>query len=44
MIWSSIAEDVPGLELGKVVVAGVRPPGALADELLVFVLHRGEHG
>jgi acyl-CoA synthetase (AMP-forming)/AMP-acid ligase II len=35
-----IAEDVPGLELGKVVVAGVRPVGAEADELLVFVLHR----
>jgi acyl-CoA synthetase (AMP-forming)/AMP-acid ligase II len=35
-----IAEDVPGLELGKVVVAGVRPIGAQADELVVFVLHR----
>jgi acyl-CoA synthetase (AMP-forming)/AMP-acid ligase II len=34
-------EDIPELELGKVVVAGVRPPGAQADELLVFVLHRG---
>jgi acyl-CoA synthetase (AMP-forming)/AMP-acid ligase II len=39
-----IAEDVPGLELGKVVVAGVRPIGALADELLVFVLHRSDIG
>jgi acyl-CoA synthetase (AMP-forming)/AMP-acid ligase II len=37
-----IAEEVPGLELGKVVVAGVRPVGALADELLVFVLHRAD--
>ena len=37
-----IAEELPGLELGKVVVAGVRPAGALADELLVFVLHRGD--
>jgi acyl-CoA synthetase (AMP-forming)/AMP-acid ligase II/aryl carrier-like protein len=37
-----LAEAVPGLELGKVVVAGVRPPGAVADELVVFVLHRGE--
>jgi Phosphopantetheine attachment site/AMP-binding enzyme len=37
-----IAEDVPGLELGKVVVAGVRPAGAQADELLVFVLHRAD--
>jgi aryl carrier-like protein len=36
-----MVEDVPELELGKVVVAGVRPPGAQADELLVFVLHRG---
>jgi acyl-CoA synthetase (AMP-forming)/AMP-acid ligase II len=36
-----IAEDVPGLELGKVMVAGVRPVGAQADELVVFVLHRG---
>jgi acyl-CoA synthetase (AMP-forming)/AMP-acid ligase II len=31
-----------GLELGKVVVAGVRPPGAETDQLTVFVLHRGE--
>jgi aryl carrier-like protein len=37
-----IAEDVPGLELGKVVVAGLRPLGAQADELLVFVLHRAD--
>ena len=37
-----IAEQVPGLELGKVLVAGVRPPHAQADELLVFVLHRGD--
>ena len=36
-----IAEDVPGLELGKVMVGGVRPAGAQADELVVFVLHRG---
>jgi Phosphopantetheine attachment site len=35
-----IAEQVPGLELGKVMVAGVRPLGAQADELVVFVLHR----
>ena len=34
--------DLPGLELGKVVVAGVRPPGADTDTLVVFVLHRGE--
>ena len=37
-----LLEDLPGLELGKVVVAGIRPPGGEADELLVFVLHRGE--
>ncbi|MGH8232251.1 MAG: AMP-binding protein, partial [Steroidobacteraceae bacterium] len=30
-----IAEDVPGLELGKVVVTGARAPDAEADELLV---------
>ncbi|MGH8229757.1 MAG: non-ribosomal peptide synthetase, partial [Steroidobacteraceae bacterium] len=35
-----IAQDAAGLDLGKVVVAGVRPPGAQADELVVFVLHR----
>jgi acyl-CoA synthetase (AMP-forming)/AMP-acid ligase II len=33
--------DLPGLELGKVVVAGVRPPAADTDALIVFVLHRG---
>jgi acyl-CoA synthetase (AMP-forming)/AMP-acid ligase II len=37
-----IAEEVPGLELGKVLVAGVRPLGAQADELVVFVLHRAD--
>ena len=35
-----IAEEVSGLELGKVMVGGVRPVGAQADELVVFVLHR----
>jgi acyl-CoA synthetase (AMP-forming)/AMP-acid ligase II len=39
-----IAAELPGLELGKVVVAGVRRVGALADELLVFVLHRADMG
>ena len=33
--------DLPGLELGKVVVAGVRAPGADTDSLVAFVLHRG---
>jgi acyl-CoA synthetase (AMP-forming)/AMP-acid ligase II len=37
-----IAEEVPGLELGKVMVAGVRAPDAQADELVIFVLHRTE--
>src|SRR5258706_133292 len=34
--------DLPGMELGKVVVSGVRAPGADTDQLVVFVLHRGE--
>jgi acyl-CoA synthetase (AMP-forming)/AMP-acid ligase II len=34
-----IALEVPGLELGKVVVSGRAAGGAEADELLVFVLH-----
>jgi acyl-CoA synthetase (AMP-forming)/AMP-acid ligase II len=33
--------DLPGLELGKVVVAGVRAAEADTDSLVVFVLHRG---
>ena len=37
----SIAQRASGLDLGKVVVAGVRPPGAQTDQLVVFVLHRG---
>ena len=36
----SIAQRAEGLELGKVVAAGVRPKGASTDELVVFVLHR----
>jgi acyl-CoA synthetase (AMP-forming)/AMP-acid ligase II/aryl carrier-like protein len=38
----NIAIQAAGMELGKVVVAGVRPPGAEADQLTVFVLHRGD--
>ncbi len=34
--------DLPGIELGKVVVSGVRAAGADTDELVIFVLHRGE--
>lgn len=37
-----IAQKASGMELGKVVVAGVRPPGAETDQLTVFVLHRGD--
>ena len=40
----NIASQAPGMELGKVVVAGVRPPGAEGDQLTVFVLHRGDRG
>ncbi|HLQ13681.1 MAG TPA: AMP-binding protein [Steroidobacteraceae bacterium] len=34
--------DLPGIDLGKVVVSGVRAPGADTDQLVIFVLHRGE--
>jgi acyl-CoA synthetase (AMP-forming)/AMP-acid ligase II/acyl carrier protein len=37
----NIAQRAPGLELGKVVVTGVARPGAEAEELVIFVLHRG---
>ena len=37
----TIAQRVPGLELGKVVAAGVRPRGAEVEQLVVFILHRG---
>jgi len=37
----SIAQRASGLELGKVVAAGVRPRGAQTEQLIVFVLHRG---
>jgi acyl-CoA synthetase (AMP-forming)/AMP-acid ligase II/acyl carrier protein len=37
----AIAQRAPGLELGKVVAAGVRPRGAEVEQLAVFVLHRG---
>ena len=36
----SIAQQVEGLELGKVVAAGVRLRNAQTDQLVVFVLHR----
>ena len=37
----SIAQRVEGLELGKVVAAGVRPNDAQTEQLVVFILHRG---
>jgi len=37
----NIAQRAPGLDLNKVVVAGVARPGAQGEELVVFVLHRG---
>ncbi len=36
-----LAQRAPGLELGKVVAAGVRRRGAETEQLVVFVLHRG---
>ncbi len=38
----SIALRAPRLELGKIVAAGVRPRGAQADQLVVFILHRSD--
>jgi acyl-CoA synthetase (AMP-forming)/AMP-acid ligase II len=37
----AIAQRAADLELGKVVAAGCRPPGAESDELTFFILHRG---
>ena len=37
----AIAQRVEGLELGKVVAAGVRPHDSQTEQLTVFVLHRG---
>jgi acyl-CoA synthetase (AMP-forming)/AMP-acid ligase II/aryl carrier-like protein len=37
----NIAQRAPGLDLNKVVAAGVSKPGAQGEELMVFVLHRG---
>ncbi len=38
----SIAYRAEGLELGKVVAAGLRPKEADTDELTLFILHRGD--
>ncbi len=37
----ALVQRLPGLELGKVVAAGVRPRGSELEQLVVFVLHRG---
>lgn len=40
----TVLEQHSGFELGKIAVCGARPDNAAADEVLVFVLHRGnEH-
>jgi acyl-CoA synthetase (AMP-forming)/AMP-acid ligase II/acyl carrier protein len=38
----AIAQRAPGLDLGKVVAAGARRAGEQVEQLVVFVLHRGE--
>ena len=38
----SLLQTERGLELGKVVAAGVRSPEGETDELVLFALHRGE--
>lgn len=38
----AICESVDGIELGKVAICGVRNPQDAIDELVVFVLHRGD--
>jgi acyl-CoA synthetase (AMP-forming)/AMP-acid ligase II/aryl carrier-like protein len=37
----NIAQRAPGLDLNKLVAAGVAKPGTQGEELVVFVLHRG---
>jgi acyl-CoA synthetase (AMP-forming)/AMP-acid ligase II/acyl carrier protein len=37
----NIAQRAPGLDMNKIVAAGVAKPGSLGEELVVFVLHRG---
>lgn len=36
----AIAQHVEGLELGKVVAAGVRPADSQTEQLMLFILHR----
>jgi len=37
----NIAQRAPGLELNKVVAAGIASPGSQDEQLVIFVLHRG---
>jgi len=37
----NIAQRAPGMDLNKLVAAGVATPGSQGEELVVFVLHRG---
>jgi acyl-CoA synthetase (AMP-forming)/AMP-acid ligase II len=37
----AIAQRAEGMELGKVVVSGIRPDHAATDQVVVFALHRG---
>ena len=37
----AVAQSAAGVELNKIAAAGVRPPGADADELVLFVVFRG---
>jgi len=38
----NIAQRAPGLDLNKIVAAGIAKPGSQGEELVVFVLHRGD--
>ncbi|ORU93810.1 MAG: AMP-dependent synthetase [Cycloclasticus sp. symbiont of Bathymodiolus heckerae] len=38
----SVCESVDGIELGKVIVCGIRDAKEAVDDLVVFVLYRGE--
>jgi acyl-CoA synthetase (AMP-forming)/AMP-acid ligase II len=40
----NIAQRAPGLDLNKVVTAGIAKAGSQGEELVVFVLHRGSMG
>jgi acyl-CoA synthetase (AMP-forming)/AMP-acid ligase II/acyl carrier protein len=38
----NIAQRAPGMDLNKIVAAGVAKPGSQGEELVMFVLHRGD--